>query len=433
MEISKNFILFKKREFFDRDLATIPNTKICFIEDTKEIWAKGMFFDGSTFDPSNLENSIEEINNLIGNNTTNRTIVERIEAVENQTIPDARSKVLWLGTSIPAGDVSIDPEQKNTYPYMVADALGFELYNQSKAGSLVTWYSQTPSWTTSAQVAAEFATAYCLSATRQEIRDKYYNVLNTIRRNEGLSTTWRDNYLNDFMDSSFETRILPYIDGTIADCNVVVIDHGFNDRSNIFGVCGQHVTSDKDSISVWGPGSGADGIEYPVTGGNAGWYWLTHLSDGRYYDGFVYMNTLYAVANGLAGNDTGGMRGEYFGAMAYIIAKIQQVNPRIRIIIGNYFSQDYGTAIGDGMNSFQTKYILEANQQIADYYGFPCVNVYKYTGLRNRTIKLPDGSFISDMYYFCPDGVHPASDTTGQSNKVIAGAYISTIRGALYN
>ena len=235
------------------------------------------------------------------------------------------------------------------------------------------------------------------------------------------------------MDSSFETRILPYIDGTIADCNVVVIDHGFNDRSNIFGVCGQHVTADKDSISVWGPGSGADGVEYPVIGGNAGWYWLTHLSDGRYYDGEVYMNTLYAVANGLAGNDTGGMRGEYFGAMAYIIAKIQQINPRIRIIIGNYFSQDYGTAIGDGMNSFQTKYILEANQQIANYYGFPCVNVYKYTGLRNRTIKLPDGSFISDMFYFCPDGVHPASDTTGQSNKVIAGAYISTIRGALYN
>lgn len=432
MAINKKLIHFNKLADFESRLAAneILDTSIVFIKDAKKIYTHGNYYD---CDPSDLERSIEEINNTIGNNTTNRTIVERIEAVENQTIPDARSKVLWLGTSIPAGDVSIDPEQKNTYPYMVADALGFELYNQAKAGSLVTWYSQTPNWTTSAQVAAEFPTAYCLSATRQEIRDKYYNVLNTIRRNEGLSTTWRDNYLNDFMDSSFETRILPYIDGTIADCNVVVIDHGFNDRSNIFGVCGQHVTDGKDSISVWGPGSGADGVEYPVIGGNAGWYWLTHLSDGRYYDGVVYMDTLYAVANGLAGSDTGGMRGEYFGAMAYIIAKIQQVNPRIRIIIGNYFSQDYGTAIGDGMNSFQTKYILEANQQIANYYGFPCVNVYKYTGLRNRTIKLPDGSFISDMFYFCPDGVHPASDTTGQSNKVIAGAYISTIRGALYN
>ena len=370
-------------------------------------------------------------------NTTNIGVTEkplanRITNLENSIIPDARASVLWLGTSIPAGDISIDPQQLNTYPRMVADALGFDLYNMSKAGSLVSWYPQSPSWTTSAQVAAEFATAYCLSATRQEIYNKYYNVLETIRQNEGLSTTWRDDYLNDFMDSSYETRIIPYIDGTIAKCDGVVIDHGFNDRGNIFNVCQQHVTEDKDSISVWGPGSGADGVEYPVIGGNAGWWWLTHLADNRYYDGEVYMNTVYAVANGLAGDDAGGMRGEYFGAMSYIIAKIQQIDPRIRIVIGNYFSQDYGSALGDGMNSFQTKYILQANQSIADYYGFPCVNVYKHTGLRNRTIRKPDGTTIPDMYWFCPDGVHPASDTTGLSNSIVASAYVAQIKGCFF-
>ena len=370
-------------------------------------------------------------------NTTNigvteRPLADRITSLENSIIPDARASVLWLGTSIPAGDINIDPQQNNTYPKMVADALGFDLYNMSKAGSFVAWYPQSPSWTTSAQVAAEFATAYSLSATRQEIYDKYYNVLETIRQNEGLSTTWRDDYLNDFMDSSYETRIIPYIDGTIAKCDGVVIDHGFNDRGNIFNVCQQHVTEGKDSISVWGPGSGADGVEYPVIGGNAGWWWLTHLADNRYYDGEVYMNTVYAVANGLAGSDTGGMRGEYFGAMAYIIAKIQQIDPRIRIVIGNYFSQDYGSALGDGMNSFQTKYILQANQSIADYYGFPCVNVYKHTGLRNRTIRKPDGTTISDMYWFCPDGVHPSSDPTGLSNTIIASAYIAQIKGCFF-
>ena len=374
----------------------------------------------------------------VATNTTNigvteRPLADRITNLENSIIPDARASVLWLGTSIPAGDISIDPQQLNTYPKMVADALGFNLYNKAKAGSFVAWYPQAPNWTTSAQVAAEFATAYCLSATRQEIYDKYYNVLDTIRRNERLSTKWRDDYLNDFMDSSYETRIMPYIDGTIAKCDGVVIDHGFNDRGNIFNVCNQHVTADKDSISVWGPGSGAEGIEYPVVGGNAGWWWLTHLADNRYYDGEVYMNTVYAVANGLAGNDTGGMRGEYFGAMAYIIAKIQQVDPRIRIVIGNYFSQDYGSALGDGMNSFQTKYILQANQSIADYYGFPCVNVYKHTGLRNRTIRKPDGTTIPDMYWFCPDGVHPSSDTTGLSNSIIASAYVAQIKGAFFS
>ena len=375
---------------------------------------------------SSVNSQINTVNNSINDVTT------RLAKVEDLTSLDMRASVLWLGTSIPSGDINIDPQQTNTYPRMVADALGFDLYNMAKAGSFVAWYPQAPAWTTSEQVAAEFATAYSLSATRQEIYDKYYNVLETIRQNEGLSTTWRDDYLNDFMDSSFETRIIPYIDGTIAKCDGVVIDHGFNDRGNIFNVCNQHVTADKDSISVWGPGSGAEGVEYPVIGGNAGWWWLTHLADNRYYDGEVYMNTVYAVANGLAGNDTGGMRGEYFGAMAYIIAKIQQVDPRIRIVIGNYFSQDYGSALGDGMNSFQTKYILQANQSIADYYGFPCVNVYKYTGLRNRTIRKPDGTTVSDMYWFCPDGIHPSSDPTGLSNTIIASAYIAQIKGCFF-
>ena len=375
---------------------------------------------------SSVNSQINTVNDSINDVTT------RLTNIENLTSHDMRASVLWLGTSIPSGDINIDPQQTNTYPRMVADALGFDLYNMAKAGSFVAWYPQSPAWTTSAQVAAEFATAYSLSATRQEIYDKYYSVLETIRQNEGLSTTWRDDYLNDFMDSSFETRIIPYIDGTIAKCDGVVIDHGFNDRGNIFNVCNQHVTADKDSISVWGPGSGADGVEYPVIGGNAGWWWLTHLADGRYYDGEVYMNTVYAVANGLAGNDTGGMRGEYFGAMAYIIARIQQVDPRIRIVIGNYFSQDYGSALGDGMNGFQTKYILQANQSIADYYGFPCVNVYKYTGLRNRTIRKPDGTTISDMYWFCPDGIHPSSDSTGLSNTIVASAYIAQIKGCFF-
>lgn len=214
---------------------------------------------------SSVNSQVNTVNDSINGVKT------RLTKVENLTSLDMRASVLWLGTSIPSGDITVDPQQTNTYPRMVADALGFDLYNMAKAGSFVAWYPQAPAWTTSAQVAAEFATAYSLSATRQEIYDKYYTVLETIRQNEGLSTTWRDDYLNDFMDSSFETRILPYIDGTIAKCDGVVIDHGFNDRGNIFNVCNQHVTADKDSISVWGPGSGAEGVEYPVIGGNAGW------------------------------------------------------------------------------------------------------------------------------------------------------------------
>lgn len=137
------------------------------------------------------------------------------------------------------------------------------------------------------------------------------------------------------------------------------------------------------------------------------------------------MNTLRAL--GAMGD--GGMRGEYFGAMAYIIEVMRKINPRIRIIIGNYFSLDSGI---DNMSSFMTKFILQANQSIADYYGFHCVNVYKKLGLRNYSFTSNDGVTATDMIRFAPDGVHPASDLTGKSNQMIAGIYINELKGMLY-
>ena len=366
---------------------------------------------------SSVNSQIQEVNEVVNEHSS------RMDRIENYVEPSVRSQILWLGTSIPSGDAVNQPN--NNYPRMVAEAMGCTVFNNARAGSIVSWYPNAPTWTTSANVDAEFATGYCLSASKNELRTKYYNVLETIRRNEGLSTSWRDGWLEDFYDKSYENLIIPYIDGTIASCDTVVIDHGFNDRHNIFDVCRQH-PHEEDNLSKWPPEQvgGAD-VTYPVNNGNDGWFWLTHLADNRYYDGEVYMNTLRALA---AAGD-GSMRGEYFGAMAFIIEVIRKINPRVRIIIGNYFSLDHGF---DAMSSFQTKYILQANQSIADYYGFHIVNVYKRTGLRNYSFTDNSGVTTTDMIRFCPDGVHPASDTTGLSNKIIAGIYLNELKGSLY-
>lgn len=366
---------------------------------------------------TNVNSQIQEVNEVVNEHSS------RMDRIENYVEPSVRSQILWLGTSIPSGNAVNQPN--NNYPKMVAEAMGCTVFNNARAGSIVSWYPNAPAWTTSANVDAEFATGYCLSASKNDLRNKYYNVLETIRQNEGLSTSWRDNWLEDFYDKSYENLIIPYIDGTIASCDTVIIDHGFNDRHNIFDVCRQH-PHEEDNLSKWPPEQvgGAD-VTYPVNNGNDGWFWLTHLADNRYYDGEVYMNTLRALA---AAGD-GSMRGEYFGAMAFIIEVIRKINPRVRIIIGNYFSLDHGF---DAMSSFQTKYILQANQSIADYYGFHIVNVYKRTGLRNYSFTDNNGVTTTDMIRFCPDGVHPASDTTGLSNKIIAGIYLNELKGSLY-
>lgn len=61
----ENFIYFKKRVMFLDQLleGNILDEAIVFIEDTRQIWNHGTYFDGSTFDPSNIEASIQDILN----------------------------------------------------------------------------------------------------------------------------------------------------------------------------------------------------------------------------------------------------------------------------------------------------------------------------------------------------------------------------------
>ena len=48
-------------------------------------------------------------------------------------------------------------------------------------------------------------------------------------------------------------------------------------------------------------------------------------------------------------------------------------------------------------------------------------HVYKHTDLDNAM----DFSFFNA---FCPDGTHPGTDLTGESNKIIASVYIHELR-----
>lgn len=59
----ENFIFSHQKTVFEEALNNneVSDEAIVFIEDTKEIWNHGTYFDGSTFDSSNIEASIQEI------------------------------------------------------------------------------------------------------------------------------------------------------------------------------------------------------------------------------------------------------------------------------------------------------------------------------------------------------------------------------------
>lgn len=78
-----NFIYAQSKAMFEERLHEVPNDAIVFIEDTKEIWTHGHYFDGSTLDPSiipNLQMEVDELKVNV-NDKANKEIVGELEMV----------------------------------------------------------------------------------------------------------------------------------------------------------------------------------------------------------------------------------------------------------------------------------------------------------------------------------------------------------------
>ena len=320
---------------------------------------------------------------------------------ENSNQTEYSEKVLWIGTSIPAGDIQHGDNGttdlgSNNYPKMVADALGFTLYNNARGSSFVCFYPPEEDGTSAWKDASDWSEysgqvwkGYSLSASHAQIDEKF--------RPLGVPE-W---LINSFKRYSYESLIIPYIDGTIANCTTVIIDHGHNDRHAILNESSWHNSSGETQFAI-----------------GSGWDWLYNLRDTR-------NSVSESFFQGEWNNQTG-RKNSYFGAMIYLVRKILEINPRINIIFGNYFawkSPVFGAEYG---NDNYCNFLCAANEALASMLKRPLVNVYEYTGIRNININ---GK--SDYSIFCPDGVHPHSDTTGESNRIIADIYVKELRGIL--
>lgn len=346
------------------------------------------------------------IDSKVSNSTYNSKISEvegRIDTLENKH--KSAHKVLWVGTSIPAGDIQHGDEGttdlgSNNYPKMIADELGFTLYNNARGSSFVCFYPAeedgTSAWADASdwsEYSDEVWKGYSLSASHAQIEEKF-SALNV-----------PDWLIASFKRYSYETLIIPYIDGTIASCDTVIIDHGYNDRQPII------------NEASWHPGDGETQFSY-----GSGRDWLLTLQDP-----FESTQTTEGYFQGKWWNDESvDSKKHYMSAMIFLAKKIWAINPKIKIIIGNYFTKKSNVFASEFGNDRLGEFICLTNQAIANWLQVQCVNIANYTGLYNRNLTAGN-----DYALFCPDGVHPHSDTTGHSNKIIAGVYINNLRGIL--
>lgn len=268
-------------------------------------------------------------------------------------------KIVWLGTSIPAGVVHAgDDNGVNSYPIQVGDMLGAKVYNESVGSSAIrighhsfisnddpNGYSGTPAT----------CCLFSLSGTVEEKKDIISNW--SLWKNKfkyGVDEI--DNIINSgtvqsrIFDRSYEVKLSKYLDGgEVGSCDLYVIDHGYNDAGNKNGV------------------DYSDLIEVP-----------SDPLDRTYY----------------------------IGAMNYIINKIKTDNFRASICIISHYN-DEGVF----------KNLVDAQRYVADYWNIPFIEIYNKLGFSTTAKITINGKTKTLKDWWLPDGIHPSSDTTGKALK----------------
>ena len=354
----------------------------------------------------------------------------------------ANKTILWVGTSIPSDHQ--DFGGRDSYPTMIANATGCKIVNKARAGSGVIFFPEyagagwknPDNWTSPTVLGPDIpmAEAYILSATRKEIETKYTKILTDLANQKTSNQTAFRNAISDIVDEletySYQNLILPHINKTpgVTQCDVVVIDHGYNDMNYT-------------AQEVYGSG-------YPDPLG-----WLKQLTTTSHtlsegYKGFL---TTYDFANTNAAGQIVDLKNQvlstvkvsYIQGMNHIISEIKKTNSNVKIIIGNNFSSRTpyyrDGAIYDLINGSQWvkmsaprnfgyfgDALVEANKAVARMNNLDIVNVYEHTGLNTTNER---HSYYDQIYFgLCPDGIHPGSDPTGSLNKIIADIYVEAFK-----
>ena len=293
------------------------------------------------------------------------------------------NNVLWVGTSIP---------ESAKYPIESCRKNGYNCINKSLGSSSLTFRNEHPTTVSS-------SSGRQLTATVNELELLY--------RSDVENSIISEATLNGWKNGSYENSIMPYVDGSNpTQVSMIVIDHGYNDRSII-----------RDEIL---------NID--------NWDWESED------------------------------RSTFYGAFRYLLNKIQSVNPFIKIVVGGYFTntvyrwRDSVAGVGNFINGEQ---ICKVQQAIANKYNLTILKVWEHTQMSNNyvngtssyitdfnstygtsynnlilvdnnmaDIPNPSGN-ISAIQLYCPDGVHPHSDLTGNCNKRLNAIYSQLIQGLI--
>ena len=269
---------------------------------------------------------------------------------------DKTKKIVWFGTSIPAGNYG-----NLSYPIVLGEKLGITLYNEAVGSSRAraSWLefisTSNPLGMGNAYNSTIKAMGYSLEE-KQYLIDNYATIKDSFT--DAHPETLSASDILAIKNYSFERKLYRYLsakesvyntvdtNGFIGDVDLYVFDHGYND----------------------------------VTG--------RYNSDTTIPD-FGAENEMYYFA----------------GAINRYIKEIMENNPYAKIILISHYANTVGKKDATA---------VEMQNRIADFWKIPIINVYKEMGWTDIEITV-DGVTKTVRQTWLPDGIHPASDSTGKA------------------
>jgi hypothetical protein len=261
-------------------------------------------------------------------------------------------KIVWFGTSIPAGVIQAgDSGRVDSYPIMIGDMLQAEMYNEAVGSSCVRYGNYAYVTTGDPNgLAGQWLNnfLYSLSGSsseKQTIFDNWEYWKNIIQSGQASTVTLTEEQKENAKNCSYDIKLAKYLTGgSVGPVDLYVFDHGHNEEYN----------NDYDNMTTIPPAG--------------------HESDRSYF----------------------------IGAMRFIIEKILTDNPKARICFIGHYQNDIKTGIS------------EAQLELADIWKYPLCKTWEVIGWSQNTVTI-NGVTKTITQWWMPDNLHPASDTTGEA------------------
>ena len=314
--------------------------------------------------------------------------------------------IWWCGTSIPAGG----------YPQIAGEMLGANVINTATGGSMCRANVRTGDY--NGVNISNITSSLSMTLEEAESFISNYASIRQLDMNGNLPATLDDSYIKRIRQGSFEVKLMPYLDGTKPMPDLWIIDHGHND----WKYCDSKGQID---IALEPTRANIDSGELAED------TYMTETINGVPYARLQsYLGSFENIDPAKLDDFVCSLnRNSYYGSLNFITTLILVHNPRARfMMIGNYSNEHSG----------ETGYaaLIPAQKAWAADWCFPFCDVASCLGTSQHIIPGTSNFFENYVFHYdtnvfhiyCPDGVHPSSDSSKHALEIYAGIVTEFIK-----